>query len=117
MVATALALGVTVAVLAAMTALGVAHSRTRMLSVEDYISARNSADTGTTAATLIASGMGAWILFSPAEAGAGFGGLAFAVLVWDSLAAVAVVFAFLLVMLVRGTRAETDSAAGAEVNP
>ena len=76
MVATALALGVTVAVLAAMTALGVAHSRTRMLSVEDYISARNSADTGTTAATLIASGMGAWILFSPAEAGAGFGGLA-----------------------------------------
>ncbi|WP_256687879.1 sodium:solute symporter family transporter [Halococcus qingdaonensis] len=76
MVTTALALGVTVTVLAAMTALGVAHSRTRMLSVEDYISARNSADTGTTAATLIASGMGAWILFSPAEAGAGFGGLA-----------------------------------------
>ncbi len=88
------ALGLTVAVLAAMTVLGVAHSRTRMLSVEDYISARNSADLGTTAATLIASGMGAWILFSPAEAGAGLGGLA----------AVAVVFAFLLVMLVRGGR-------------
>ena len=45
------------------------------------------------------------------------GGLAFALLVWGSLAAVDVVFVFLLVMLVRGTRAETDSAAGAEVNP
>ena len=45
------------------------------------------------------------------------GGLAFAVLVWGSLAAVAVVFASLLVMLARGARAETDSAAGVEVNP
>ena len=42
-------------------------------------------------------------------------GLTFAVLVWGSLVAVAVVF--LLVMLVRGARAETDSAAGAEVQP
>jgi hypothetical protein len=45
------------------------------------------------------------------------GEVAFAVLVWGSLAAVAVVFAFLLVMLVRGARAETDSAAGAEMQP
>ena len=45
------------------------------------------------------------------------GGHAFALLVWGSLAAVAVVFVFLLVMLARGARAETDSAAGAEVNP
>ena len=44
-------------------------------------------------------------------------GFTFVVLAWGSLAAVAVVFVFLLVMLVRGTRAETDSAAGAEVNP
>ena len=76
MVGTALALGVTVLTLAAVTVAGVAHSRDRMLSVEDYISARDSAGSGTTAATLIASGMGAWILFSPAEAGAAFGGLA-----------------------------------------
>ena len=45
------------------------------------------------------------------------GEVAFALLVWGSLAAVALVFAFLLVMLIRGARAETDSAAGAEVNP
>ncbi|WP_256687880.1 hypothetical protein [Halococcus qingdaonensis] len=43
--------------------------------------------------------------------------VAFALLVWGSLAAVAAVFAFLLVMLARGAQAETDSAAGAEVNP
>lgn len=76
MVSTALALGVTVATLAVMTAAGLLHSRGKILSVEDYVSARNSAGTGTTAATLVASGMGAWILFSPAEAGAAFGGLA-----------------------------------------
>jgi hypothetical protein len=45
------------------------------------------------------------------------GEVAFAVLVWGSLAAVAVVFAFLLVMLAREARAETDSSAGAEANP
>ena len=45
------------------------------------------------------------------------GEFAFAVLVWGSLAAVAVIFVSLLVMLVRSARAETDSAAGAEVNP
>lgn len=76
MVSTALALGATVVTLAAVTAAGLLHSRGRVLSVEDYVSARNSAGSGTTAATLVASGMGAWILFSPAEAGAAFGGLA-----------------------------------------
>ncbi|WP_435076829.1 hypothetical protein [Halococcus sp. AFM35] len=45
------------------------------------------------------------------------GEFAFAVLVWGSLAAVAVVFVSLLVMLVRGARAETDSSPGAEVDP
>ena len=76
MVSTELALGATVLTLAAVTALGLRHSRGRVHSVEDFVSARDSADAGTTAATLIASGMGAWILFSPAEAGAAFGGLA-----------------------------------------
>ncbi|MFB6136412.1 MAG: sodium:proline symporter [Halobacteriaceae archaeon] len=76
MVSTALALGVTVAALAAVTAAGLLHSRGRVRTVEDYVSARDSAGAGTTAATLVASGMGAWVLFSPAEAGAAFGGLA-----------------------------------------
>ncbi|WP_435144971.1 sodium:solute symporter family transporter [Halobaculum sp. P14] len=76
MVGGAFALGVTVLTLAAVTAAGLLYSRGRIGSVEDYVSARNSAGAGSTAATLVASGMGAWILFSPAEAGAAFGGLA-----------------------------------------
>lgn len=53
---------------------GLLHARSRRLSVEDYISARYSAGTRATTATLVASAMGAWILFSPAEAGT-WGGL------------------------------------------
>lgn len=53
---------------------GVLHAWRRRLSVEDYISARYSAGTRATVATLVASAMGAWILFSPAEAGT-WGGL------------------------------------------
>lgn len=75
MVSQQVALAVTVATLAAFTGLGIWYARGRVGSVEDYISARNTAKGGMTAATLIASGMGAWILFSPAEAGAAFGGL------------------------------------------
>ncbi len=54
---------------------GIVHARRSRLSVEDYISARYSAGAGATAATLVASAMGAWILYSPAEAGT-WGGLA-----------------------------------------
>lgn len=75
MVRTAVALGLTVATLAAFTALGLWYSRGRIRSVEDLITARNSAGDGLTAATLLATGMGAWVLFTPAEAGAVFGGL------------------------------------------
>ena len=75
MVGAALALGTTVVTLAAFTVLGLWYSRGRVNSIEDFIAARNSAGSGTTTATLIASGMGAWILLSPAEAGAAFGGL------------------------------------------
>jgi len=49
-------------------AIGIRYSRNRQVSLEDFISARNSAGFGATFATLVASGMGAWILFSPAEA-------------------------------------------------
>jgi Na+/proline symporter len=49
---------------------GVALVRGRILSVEDFISATRSSGTSLTALSLIASGMGAWVLFSPAEAAA-----------------------------------------------
>ncbi len=75
MVSTTLALGVTVATVATFTAVGLFAARGRVRSVEDFISARDSAGRGTVTATVIASIMGAWILFAPAEAGAAFGGL------------------------------------------
>jgi Na+/proline symporter len=54
---------------------GLLYARGRVNSLDDYLTARNSAGVGTTTATLVASGMGAWILLSPAEAGAAFGGV------------------------------------------
>ncbi|MFB6079918.1 MAG: sodium:proline symporter [Haloferacaceae archaeon] len=69
------ALGVTAAVLVGFALFGAWYARGRINSVEDYISARNSAGPGTLTATIVASSMGSWILFSPAEAGAAFGGL------------------------------------------
>ncbi len=57
--------------------LGIWYVRGRALSVEEYIVARNTAGTELAIATLVASGMGAWILFAPAETGilAGLAGL------------------------------------------
>lgn len=76
MVSTTIALGVTVGTLAVITGLGLLYSRGRVRSIEDLIAARGTAGEGMTTASLIATGMGAWILFSPAEAGAAFGGVA-----------------------------------------
>lgn len=75
MVTTTLALGITILTLLTFTILGIYYSKSRIHSVEDLITARNTTSTGTTTATIIASMMGAWILFSPAEAGAVFGGI------------------------------------------
>lgn len=75
MISTTLALGVVVVTVSVVTALGLVYARGREDSFEDYITARNSTGSGATTATLIASGMGAWILLSPVEAGAAFGGL------------------------------------------
>lgn len=47
---------------------GLAYSRNRSGSIEDYITARGTVGTPVAAATLVASGMGAWVLFGPAEA-------------------------------------------------
>jgi len=74
-VSTGLALGVTVVTVVTFTAIGLLAARGRVESVESFISARDSAGHGTVTATVVASMMGAWILFSPAEAGAAFGGL------------------------------------------
>jgi sodium/pantothenate symporter len=52
----------------------VVYSRGVISSLENYITARGSVGTSATAATLVASGVGAWFLFSPAEA-ATWGGL------------------------------------------
>ncbi len=53
---------------------GIAYSRRAAGDLEEYITARGSTGGVGTAATLIASGMGAWILFGPVEA-ATWGGL------------------------------------------
>lgn len=76
MVTTAVALGMTVVVLAVFTSAALWYSKGRIDSIEDYISARNSTDRGPMTATLVASVMGIWILLAPPEAGAAFGGIA-----------------------------------------
>lgn len=48
---------------------GVMYARRRRPTVEEYIVNRNSAGTGVAIATVVASAVGAWILFSPAETG------------------------------------------------
>ena len=48
---------------------GVMYARRGRGGVEDYLVARNSAGSSLATATLVASVAGAWILFSPAEAG------------------------------------------------
>jgi len=72
-VSSTVALGLTVLTLALFTGLGIWFSQGKIDSVEDLISARDSAGQGQTTATLIASVMGVWILLSAPEAGALFG--------------------------------------------
>ncbi|QGN06467.1 sodium:proline symporter [Halorhabdus sp. CBA1104] len=73
MVSTGLALGLTVLTLVGFAGLGLWHSRGRVGSVEDLITARDSVGEGRMTATLVASVMGVWILLSAPEAGASFG--------------------------------------------
>jgi Na+/proline symporter len=75
MVTTPIAIGTTLLTVVVVATLGTWYTRGRVDSVEDFVTARHSADSGTLTATVIASSMGAWILFSPAEAGAAFGGV------------------------------------------
>ena len=60
---------------AAFTAAGIWSARRSRDSLEDYIVARNSQSVTATVLTLMASSLGAWILFTPAQA-ATWGGIA-----------------------------------------
>ncbi len=73
MVTTTVALGLAVAVLAGFTGLGLWHSRGRVDSTEDLITARDSVGGRRLTATLVVSVMGVWILLAAPEAGASFG--------------------------------------------
>ena len=53
---------------------GVLYARTSRDTLEDYVVARNSQSSTATVLTLVASSLGAWILFAPAQA-ATWGGL------------------------------------------
>lgn len=53
---------------------GVLYARSRRDTLEDYVVARNSQSATATVLTLLASSLGAWILFAPAQA-ATWGGL------------------------------------------
>lgn len=66
MTSAAWAIAVVVLTAAVSAAVGVAAAR-RSLTLERYLTARGSLATGAAVGTLVASSMGAWILFSPAE--------------------------------------------------
>jgi Na+/proline symporter len=73
---------------------GIAVARGRILSVEDFVSARRSTGAGVVSLSLIASSLGAWVLFSPAEAAARTGIVALAGYAVGSALAIAI-FAWL----------------------
>ena len=55
---------------ASFTLLGLLQASRHTISLEDYLVSRNRVGTGMALATIVASAMGAWILFSPPEVGA-----------------------------------------------
>jgi SSS family solute:Na+ symporter len=66
----------TVGVLCLVAGLGIWVTRGRVGSVDAFVTARNSTARWPLTASLVASVMGVWILFTPAEAGVTFGGMA-----------------------------------------
>ncbi len=75
MVAGTVTLLVVLVTLAVFVAVGVRAHR-RGADVEDFVVARNSQNSLTLGLSLLAAGMGAWILFAPPEVGAGVGAVA-----------------------------------------
>jgi len=74
-VETRAALVAVAATLVAFAAVGAWAARGRIESVESFVAARSSLGAGALTGTVVASSMGAWILFSPPEAGVAFGGV------------------------------------------
>jgi Na+/proline symporter len=70
-------IGAAVLTALAMAFLGIAATRGHRPSLDEYLSARGTSSTRAALASMVASAMGAWILFSPAEAAtwAGVAGL------------------------------------------
>ena len=75
MIPTWVAIAVTVATLVGVTAVGLWAARGRTLGGETLVSAPGEVDAPVLTASLIATNLGAWVLFSPAEVGGAFGGL------------------------------------------
>ena len=77
MLSTLIAIIITLVTAGVFLLLGIWYIRGSVISIEDYIVSRNTAGTGLAIATLVASGLGGWILFAPAETGtlAGITGL------------------------------------------
>ena len=69
MVDSGVAIAIAVLTAGLFVAAGVLKVMRRSLTVEEYLVARNSAGSSLATATLVASVIGAWILFSPAETG------------------------------------------------
>ncbi|NEQ43723.1 MAG: Na+/proline symporter [Leptolyngbya sp. SIOISBB] len=70
MTLSATALVVTLVTITAFTLMGLLQASRRTITLEDYMVSRNSVGTQAALATIVASAMGAWILFSPPEVGA-----------------------------------------------
>ncbi|MGD1853439.1 MAG: Na+/proline symporter [Leptolyngbyaceae cyanobacterium] len=71
----AIALLVTLVTTAAFTLFGVLYAGQQGIDLEGYMVNRNQVGGWSALATVTASALGAWILFSPLEAGAAFGGV------------------------------------------
>ncbi|MEO0394946.1 MAG: Na+/proline symporter [Cyanobacteria bacterium P01_A01_bin.137] len=71
----AIALLVTLVTTAAFTLLGVLYAGRQQIDLERYMVNRNQVGGWSALATVTASALGAWILFSPQEAGSAFGGV------------------------------------------
>lgn len=67
--------GVTVALLLGVAYVGVRTSRGRVESGEDLVSSPNSTSQAVLVGSLVSTNLGAWVLFTPPEAGVLFGGL------------------------------------------
>jgi Na+/proline symporter len=69
----AIALLVTLVTAGAFALLGILHASQRTINLEEYMVSRNQFGSGMAFATLVASAMGVWILFSPPQVGASSG--------------------------------------------